>query len=132
MRQVIIQGKPPQDWIDEAEQVTTALRAAVDEATRKAIINDNKILWRDDRIRNWLLKQFANKCWYTEAYESVSSIHVDHYRPKGRTTDLEGTKCEGYWWLAFFPGLSLLIVVLAFDMIGENLGKLMDPKNAHE
>ena len=37
----------------------------------------------------------------------------------------------GYWWLAFFPGLSLLIVVLAFDMIGENLGKLMDPKNAH-
>lgn len=38
----------------------------------------------------------------------------------------------GYWWLAFFPGLSLLIVVLAFDIIGENLGKLMDPKNAHE
>ncbi|MGB9927720.1 MAG: ABC transporter permease [Methanosarcina sp.] len=38
----------------------------------------------------------------------------------------------GYWWLAFFPGLSLLIVVLAFDMIGDNLGKLIDPKNAHE
>lgn len=38
----------------------------------------------------------------------------------------------GYWWLAFFPGLSLLIVVLAFDVIGENLGKLMNPKNAHE
>ena len=38
----------------------------------------------------------------------------------------------GYWWLAFFPGLSLLIVVLAFDMIGDNLGKLMDPKSAHE
>jgi peptide/nickel transport system permease protein len=38
----------------------------------------------------------------------------------------------GYWWLAFFPGLSLLIVVLAFDLIGENLGKLINPKNAHE
>ncbi len=38
----------------------------------------------------------------------------------------------GYWWLAFFPGLSLLIVVLVFDLIGDNLGKLMDPKNAHE
>ncbi|PAV12306.1 peptide ABC transporter permease [Methanosarcina spelaei] len=38
----------------------------------------------------------------------------------------------GYWWLAFFPGLSLLIVVLAFDMIGENLGKLINPKIAHE
>ena len=38
----------------------------------------------------------------------------------------------GYWWLAFFPGVSLLIVVLVFDLIGDNLGKLMDPKNAHE
>ncbi|MBC7086563.1 MAG: ABC transporter permease [Methanomethylovorans sp.] len=38
----------------------------------------------------------------------------------------------GYWWLAFFPGLSLLIVILAFDMIGENLGKLMNPKKAHD
>lgn len=38
----------------------------------------------------------------------------------------------GYWWLAFFPGLSLLIVVLAFDMIGDNLGKMIDPKTAHE
>jgi len=38
----------------------------------------------------------------------------------------------GYWWLAFFPGLSLLIVVLVFDLIGENLGKLIDPKSAHE
>ena len=38
----------------------------------------------------------------------------------------------GYWWLAFFPGVSLLIIVLAFDVIGENLAKLMDPKKAHE
>jgi peptide/nickel transport system permease protein len=38
----------------------------------------------------------------------------------------------GYWWLAFFPGLSLLIIVLAVDVIGENLGKLMDPRKAHE
>ncbi|MBI5679394.1 MAG: ABC transporter permease [Methanobacterium sp.] len=38
----------------------------------------------------------------------------------------------GYWWLAFFPGLALLIVVLVFDLIGDNLGKLIDPKSAHE
>jgi peptide/nickel transport system permease protein len=38
----------------------------------------------------------------------------------------------GYWWLAFFPGMSLLIVVLAVDVIGENLGKIMDPRKAHE
>lgn len=38
----------------------------------------------------------------------------------------------GAWWLAFFPGLSLLIVVLLFDIIGDNLQKLLDPTNAHE
>jgi len=38
----------------------------------------------------------------------------------------------GYWWLAFFPGLALLIIVLVFDVIGDNMGKLIDPKSAHE
>ena len=30
---------------------------------------------------------------------------------------------SGYWWLAFYPGMSLLIVVLLFDLIGENVEK---------
>lgn len=101
MRRVFICGTPPQDWIDDAEAVTARLRAAVNETERARIIKEKEGLWRDDRIRNWLLQQFANKCWYTEAYDSVSSIHVDHYRPKGRTKDLEGNECDGYWWLAF-------------------------------
>jgi hypothetical protein len=101
MRRVVIKDTPPQDWVDEAERVTASLRAAVGATERKAIIEQNERLWRDDRIRDWLLRQFANKCWYTEAYDSVSSIHVDHYRPKGRAKDLDGNECEGYWWLAF-------------------------------
>lgn len=38
----------------------------------------------------------------------------------------------GMWWLAFFPGLSLLAVVRAFDIIGENLRLFIDPHNAQE
>jgi hypothetical protein len=94
-------GTPPQDWIDDAEAVTIRLRTAANESERAQIIKEKESLWRDDRIRNRLLRQFANKCWYTEAYDSVSSIHVDHYRPKGRIKDLEGNECDGYWWLAF-------------------------------
>ncbi len=37
----------------------------------------------------------------------------------------------GAWWLAFFPGLSLLIVVLLFDIIGDNLKRLFDPSEAN-
>ncbi len=37
----------------------------------------------------------------------------------------------GAWWLAFFPGISLLIVVLLFDIIGDNLKRLVDPSEAN-
>lgn len=38
----------------------------------------------------------------------------------------------GMWWLAFFPGLLLLITVRAIDILGDNLRKLVDPHSAHE
>lgn len=39
---------------------------------------------------------------------------------------------SGLWWLAFFPGVSLLIVVRTFETIGENLRKLIDPTEANQ
>lgn len=38
----------------------------------------------------------------------------------------------GDWWLALFPGIALLIVVLLFDIAGENIKKLLDPSSANE
>lgn len=38
----------------------------------------------------------------------------------------------GMWWLAFFPGLLLVVIVLLFDRLGENLKKIIDPYSAHE
>ena len=38
----------------------------------------------------------------------------------------------GMWWLAFFPGLMLVIIVLLFDRLGENLKKIIDPYSSHE
>lgn len=38
----------------------------------------------------------------------------------------------GMWWLAFFPGLILVLVVIMFDAIGDNLRVLLDPYSAHE
>ena len=39
---------------------------------------------------------------------------------------------SGYWWLAFYPGMSLLIIVLLFDLIGESVEKLLNPETAQE
>lgn len=38
----------------------------------------------------------------------------------------------GYWWLAFFPGLALLIASMMVDITGQNLSKLIDPKTAYK
>lgn len=38
----------------------------------------------------------------------------------------------GKWWLAVFPGLMLLIAVVLFDIIGENLKKLWNPNSGNE
>jgi peptide/nickel transport system permease protein len=38
----------------------------------------------------------------------------------------------GIWWLAVLPGLALLLVVKAVDVLGEQLRMLTDPRSAHE
>lgn len=38
----------------------------------------------------------------------------------------------GKWWLALFPGLALVFVVVLFYLLGENLRKLIDPNSVNE
>ncbi len=38
----------------------------------------------------------------------------------------------GKWWLALFPGGLLVITVLLFHVLGDNICKLLDPGSAHE
>lgn len=37
---------------------------------------------------------------------------------------------SGQWWLAFFPGLALLLMLRAFDLLGEALRALLSPRTA--
>lgn len=38
----------------------------------------------------------------------------------------------GYWWLALLPGLTLVMTVKLFDLLGNSLRLLLDPKTAQE
>ena len=38
----------------------------------------------------------------------------------------------GMWWLVFFPGAALVIVVLQFDKLGNQVRLLLDPSSAQE
>jgi len=39
---------------------------------------------------------------------------------------------SGMWWPAFFPGAALVLVVMLFDKLGDNMKTLLDPYSAHE
>lgn len=38
----------------------------------------------------------------------------------------------GQWWTALMPGLSLLLIVRLFDILGENVQSLYNPNKSHE
>jgi peptide/nickel transport system permease protein len=38
----------------------------------------------------------------------------------------------GMWWLVFFPGLTLVVMVMLFDKLGEQVKLLIDPSSAQE
>ncbi|MEG6585163.1 ABC transporter permease [Dendrosporobacter sp. 1207_IL3150] len=38
----------------------------------------------------------------------------------------------GMWWLALFPGVVLLATVMLFDLVGQSLRKIIDPRSAHD
>jgi hypothetical protein len=66
---------------------------------RKKYIKDNAALW--SALREHLLEMSHNKCWYSEARESVSRFQVDHFRPHGRSKQAQKDFAQGYSWLAF-------------------------------
>lgn len=38
----------------------------------------------------------------------------------------------GMWWLALFPGIALIAVVMLFDFVGQSVRKLIDPTHTQE
>lgn len=38
----------------------------------------------------------------------------------------------GMWWLALFPGLALLLIVLLFDLLGDSVRKIIDPHSSQD
>jgi peptide/nickel transport system permease protein len=34
------------------------------------------------------------------------------------------------WWLSFFPGLSIVVTVLAFNLLGDAIGAALNPRGS--
>ena len=35
---------------------------------------------------------------------------------------------SGHWWVSFFPGLAIAVAVMGFNLIGDGLRDLLDPR----
>jgi hypothetical protein len=100
MIHIDLDGKaPPADWIEKAEEITRQLNDAASIEERHEIIRKNRAHWGE--IKQWLLDQSHNKCWYTEARNDSSYFEVEHFRPKKWNAKQGDPDFEGYWWLAF-------------------------------
>jgi hypothetical protein len=94
------------DWTQVPDEIkaalneaTEALEAIKDPHKRKAYIEKHQAKWA--AVREHLSGMSTDKCWYSEARESVSRYEVDHFRPHGRTKQAPKTFADGYSWLAF-------------------------------
>ena len=95
MIHIDMDGKsPPEQWVQRAKAVTEQINNAATLEERHEIIERNRALWGE--LKQWLLEQSHNKCWYTEARNDSSYFEVEHFRPK----KWKDNTFEGYWWLA--------------------------------
>jgi hypothetical protein len=94
------------DWGAIPEKIKKALKEAedalneiADPQERKKFITANAAKW--SAAREYLSRMSHDKCWYSEAKESVSRYQVDHFRPHGRAKQALKDYSPGYSWLAF-------------------------------
>ena len=54
-------------------------------------------------VRQYLADASHGKCWYTESRNPGALYDVDHFRPKGKVLNGDGSINHWYWFLAFNP-----------------------------
>ena len=90
---------PDVEWLIKSNELTSALKKATTIEEKNRIIDANESKWGE--LKDSLLELSFNKCWYSEAKETYSHYHVDHFRPKKAARGIDKKDNGGYWWLAF-------------------------------
>jgi len=86
------------EWKELARHATSELQALPEHAGPR-FFETHSHIWR--QLKSAMEELSHQKCWYCEGRTSRFDFHVDHYRPKNRVTNRDGTQEPGYPWLAF-------------------------------
>ena len=49
-------------------------------------------------------------------------------RPPGVAQAKQPARPTGKWWLVAFPGLALMLTVLCFNLLGDGVRDILDPR----
>lgn len=95
-----ISGSPEVQAFELLVEQYVAQMEAMSVADRKAFIRDN-VNW--NMLQEIMYNLSGGKCWYSEAPPGAGDYEIDHFRPKNRSKQHDGTvlKPNGYWWLAY-------------------------------
>jgi hypothetical protein len=117
MRFVNVTGYNARSWRKTAQRKTIELFASESAGNEKIFFNiPSNQVWT--LLRPTFERLSNNKCWFSEAYASVSDFEVEHFRPKKAVHLIKSkdpypekrtvTCAKGYWWLAYdFENLRL-------------------------
>jgi len=90
----------PEEIRDTLQAVDDAMSSKSDEDKESTASNGNS-RWRP--TKPYLERASHRKCWYTESKNSGSLYDVDHFRPKAKILNRDGSIKHWYWFLAFNP-----------------------------
>jgi len=90
--------QPSQDWRARAKTLTDGMLTMTDQQ-RRDLITRHSALWGE--LKGDLERLSHCKCWYCERLKVRDDFAVDHFRPKNNVMNEDGTKGQGYWYLAF-------------------------------
>lgn len=87
-------------WFNEAKSHFCELGKLTTHDNRKKYLTKHNI-W--SKFKPILIRYYGEKCWYSECSLEGSFDDVDHFRPKGKSTDDKNNiiLSDGYWWLAY-------------------------------
>ncbi len=89
--------EPPPEWKERARRFKAQVQALP--ADQRAFFINHHAIWRE--LRPFLEELSHGKCWYCERKWVREDPHVDHFRPKNRIKNKDGSEEEGYYWLAY-------------------------------
>ncbi|MCP4757002.1 MAG: hypothetical protein GY866_39570 [Proteobacteria bacterium] len=91
-----------QTWLETSAELLKSLEKLDKEnkvEERNELIDKKASHWGE--LKPWLQALSKGKCWFSEVRDLYSHWDVEHFRPKKLAKSLDGTKRDGYWWLAF-------------------------------